>query len=508
LADNDLERRLVLALFAPQTEAPSLPSEAYDFGGARMLAYFATVPVNEDPGTEANYGANIGMRRAAELGLWEAGKVAPAAYDFATTLRWPAPAPGQPTPAMIGRRAGDYYLSRYGVPDLSQATRGRSDAGAVLPVYGTPGQPNLQFPGELILGQTLPDGKSLLLHQATATSATTTVGSPAAGIHLLSTNATGALAANLFSGTDWSGWVYIGGPILGKAVIADNPRRGSRILYAVDAITRELFVNRYPEAGSDPPTYDGWRSIGVQIQGTPVVAIDPATGNETVAFNDASGQTTIVTVSTGAPRAVLLPGNAKLTNLALAYAPGGLVVFGYEGDQLRQSVAGPDGTFSPLANVGPAAANRAPVAPLARFNPVAGQLEVLAAGANGALSLTHVKLGATRAEDTVSAPVNVGISTDTTPGMAVNTDTGDVMVLARSADLPVPEGEKLNPTAGQALTAVFRNSSGAFDPPSRIGIGLMPPGASPDVVYNPGTKQYERFVIGEDFQLYRNIVAP
>jgi hypothetical protein len=448
------------------------------------------------------------MRRAEELGLWEAGKVAPAAYDFATTLRWPAPAPGQPIPASIGRRASDYYLTRYGVPDLAQATRGRSDAGLVLPVYGTPGQPNLQFPGELIPGQTLANGNSLLLQQATATSATTTVGSPAAGIHLLATNITGALGANLFNGTDWSGWLYIGGPVLGKPVIADNARRGSRILYAVDAITRELYVNRYPEAGTDPPAYDGWRSIGVQVQGSPVVAIDPATGNETVAFNDASGQTTIVTVSTGAPAAVLLPGNAKLTDLALTYTSSGLVILGYEGDQLRQSVAGPDGTFSPLANVGPAASNRAPVAPIARFNPIASQMEVLAAGANGALSLTRVKLGATRAEDTVSAPINTGISTDTTPGMAVNTDTGDVMVIARGADRPLPEGERLNPTSGQALTAVFRNSSGAFDPPSRIGIGLMPPGASPDVVYNPGTKQFERFVVGEDNQLYRSVVAP
>jgi hypothetical protein len=92
--------------------------------------------------------------------------------------------------------------------------------------------------------------------------------------------------------------------------------------------------------------------------------------------------------------------------------------------------------------------------------------------------------------------------------MAVNSDTGDVMIIARSADRPIPEGERLNPTGGQALIAVFRNASGKFDPPARVGVGLIPSTAAPDVVYNGNTKQYEQFLVGEDFQVYRNVVGP
>jgi hypothetical protein len=161
--------------------------------------------------------------------------------------------------------------------------------------------------------------------------------------------------------------------------------------------------------------------------------------------------------------------------------------------------------FTDLDNMGPPVANRAPIAPVIRYNQVAGQIEILTAGENGALALTRVQASTS---PTVSAPLPVGISTDSPPGMAVNTDTGDVMIIARSADRPIPEGERLNPTGGQARTAVLRNASGRFDPPVRVGVGLMLSNAAPDVVYNGNTKQYEQFLVGEDSQVYRNVVGP
>jgi hypothetical protein len=505
IGSEDLQSKMALALFAPQEEPPLFPDEDPTFGEARMLAYYYQGAVTEDQGTGLDMAANIGMKRAAELGLWELGKAAPSGYDWATTLRWPAPAPGQPIPASIGRRAGDYYLTHYGLPSLSAADRARAEAGVVNPRLGTPGQPNLQFPGELIPGQTLANGGALLLKQVAATMATTTAGAPATAVHVAATNYSGAVATNLRAADNWAGWQFVGGPAIGKPIFADNPRTGARVLLVVDAITGQLYINRFAPSGSDPAAFQGWRPIGGKVSGTPAVAVDSATGNEAIVFNDPSGLTMVVTSENGVfgtPEP--LPGDPKLTDVAVAYTPLGIVVLGYEGPQLVMSVQ-IQRAFTDLDNMGPPVANRAPIAPVIRYNQAAGRIEILTAGENGALSLTRVTA---TTSPTVSAPLPVGISTDSTPGMAVNTDTGDVMIIARSADRPIPEGERLNPTGGQARVAVLRNSSGAFDPSSRVGVGLMPPNSAPDVIYNAIAKQYEQFVVGEDFQAYRNVVGP
>jgi hypothetical protein len=134
---------------------------------------------------------------------------------------------------------------------------------------------------------------------------------------------------------------------------------------------------------------------------------------------------------------------------------------------------------------------------------VSSQIELLVTGENGALQLGHLTLGSGGAADTFSGWMPVGITTDSTPGMEVNSDTGDIMVIARSADQPIPSGERINPTAGQALVAMFRNASGKFDPVTRVDRGLMPRGASPDVVYDANARQFHQFVVGDDNQIYR-----
>jgi hypothetical protein len=195
--------------------------------------------------------------------------------------------------------------------------------------------------------------------------------------------------------------------------------------------------------------------------------------------------------------------------VSIASTPSGFVVLGYDGTGQLQRTVQSGTTFSALANIGSVVATRAVGIPaVARFNATPGQLEVLQAGANGALQLLHVKLGSGGAADTVSAAVNVGISTDATPALAINTDNGDLMVLARVADLPIPSGERLNPQGSQARSAILRNAATTFLASTRIGLGLMPPGVPPDVFYNANTKQYVQLLVGEDYQLYRNTVAP
>jgi hypothetical protein len=497
---NDLQDRMAIALFAPQTAPPPFPNTDPNFGGATMLAYYVQGNLNRNDGTVATLGASIGVKRAIALGLWDDYVAVPSGYDWCNTLRWPAPATGHPVPANIGRRWQDYYLTLYGLPDLSIATGSLSDTDVVNPRKGTPGQPNYQFGVPPIPGQTLDDGSSLQFMQVSATAAST----PAGAIQIAAVDTNGGIATNTLTGDTWSGWQFVGGPVLGKPVFVDNPKSSSRILVTVDANTGQLYTNRFTASGSQPATPGGWRALGGKVSGAPVLAIDPATGNEAVVANDASGQTTVFTSQNGtfgAPQT--LPGNAKLSDLAAAYTPAGLLVLGFDGNQLRSTILDTSGKFSDLANVGAALPNRALIAPVVRFNSVAGQIEVLTAGPDGALQLARVKLGATRADDLVTAHLSAGISTDTTPGMAVNTDTGDVLVIARGADRPIPAGERLNPTRGYARTVMFRNASGKLDQPGQITTGQMPVGASPDAAYNPNTKQFEQFVVGDDNQVYR-----
>jgi hypothetical protein len=502
IQDDDLQDRIAIALFAPQGSAPVTPDTDLTFGGATMLAYYLQGNINENNGTTNTLGDAIGAHRAIDLGLWDDYEGAPSGHDWANVLRWPAPAAGQPIASQIGRRRKDYYLSHYGLPSLSNADRGASTAGAVNPRQGTPGQPNYQFPGELIPGQSSANGNSLQLLRVTATAAS---GSPAGSIQIAATDTSGAIATNLLSGDTWSGWQIVGGPVLGKPVFADNIKTSSRLLVAVDAITGQLYANRFAASGSNPPAFQGWQAVGGKATGTPAVATDAGTGVEILVFNDATGQTMVLASQKGKfGPSQALPGNPKLTDLAAVFSTSGLAILGFDGGQLRRSIGDPSGAFGDLANVGSAFNNRGPyIATVARYNSVSDQIEVLVTGESGALQLGHLKLGSGGAADTFSGWLPVGITTDSAPGMAVNSDTGDLLVIARGADLPIPQGERLNPTAGQALVAMFRNASGKFDPVTRVDRGLMPRGASPDVVYDDKAKQFQQFVVGDDNQVYR-----
>src|SRR5207245_1678613 len=99
-------------------------------------------------------------------------------------------------------------------------------------------------------------------------------------------------------------------------------------------------------------------------------------------------------------KALPLPGSAKLADVFIASTPSGFVVRGYTSTGQLQRTVLSGTTFSALSNLGSALATRAIGIPaVARFNAGPRQLEVLQAGANGALQLLHVKLGSGGAAD-------------------------------------------------------------------------------------------------------------
>src|SRR5205814_1192321 len=146
-------------------------------------------------------------------------------------------------------------------------------------------------------------------------------------------------------------------------------------------------------------------------------------GNEAVTFNDATGVTMVALATNGTFAAAKpMPASAKLVDTAIVSTPTGFVVLGFTATgQLQRSLLAADGTPGALTNIGAVIANRTALAPVAKFNTVASQIEILEVGAAGALQLLHVKLGTGTAADTVSAAVSTDFATDAQPALAVNT---------------------------------------------------------------------------------------
>jgi hypothetical protein len=525
---SDLLPEMSLAVYAPTT-GNAVPTVA---DGTMVAYYFQGDPFTVDRDAYA-------YNKAVVAGLWRLGDSAanlndpqhPRAFNWMRALRM---GPGA-YPPNHGRSADDYYYTLVGVPAIDNPgmdlTNPPANAPDTMNRAGTPTRPNYLWGVPPISGQIQ---AGLFAVGAQAVPATLAANSPTTGVVVAALSKDGVVGTTVFANNQWSPFLVFTGPPIDGMTLIDNPKRLTRTLL-VKAVGSGALGGAI--GGADPGSaFGGLRDLGVAVKSAPVAVVDPATGDEYYVVVNTSGAvgfsknvngtlsafTAIAGVTTDAP--VAAAWNSDI---------GSLVVVAWNGNQLALNSTDATGTFGTWQNVGPAVTDRpAGMAPLVAFNPSAKQVEILLlSGKATAADVGHARAQMTRTATTISATVTkVGsLPTSTAPAIAVNSDNGQIRLLARPGTKepgldPQTSGDDHGltadpadtPQSGFVLTSTFNGT--AWSALSRVALGRLPgpspatplfkTAVAPITLYDANTKRFNDILIGEDAQIYHLVVAP
>jgi len=516
--------------------APTADNQPPTVDNGTMLCYFFYGDLDE---TDKEL---IGYTKAVKNKLWKDGDAAgptgkndaavPKAIEWVVALRM---GPG-PYPADYGRSTADYYLTLAGIKEIS--IEGLSVTNPTTPApnetnrAGTPHQPNYLHPGQPIAGQIAAAFRSV---QAQATTASLVADAPATGLQVVGINPDGAVATSLYSNNAWSPWTPMAGlaAVEGVAMV-DNPKLAARSLLLRAKADGALSLST--AAGDRDTVFGATTGLGLKAQFAPAAAVDPATGNEYYVAVEAGTGAIQVAVNQNGKVGAWQPIAGAKTDAPVAARfspdPAGLNVVYWNGNQLVLSRLGADGTFAAPQNLGAAVSNRpAGMGPVVDWNPAARRLEVVVLTGDALKAdLQHSRVELTAAgEAKASAFAKIGgIGTNALPAIAIDSNSGQIRLLARGGgtepgvnpgqdgtvhDLDFTEND---PQAGFVFETTFDGTT--WSTPNRIGLGRLP-GTSPATplfkapvgpvtLFDPNTKRFQDFLIGEDAQIYHNPVAP
>jgi hypothetical protein len=525
---SDLLPEMSLAIYAPTT-GNAVPTPA---AGTLVAYYFQGDPAAVD---KDMYGYN----KAVAAGLWKLDDSAanlndplhPRAFNWVRALRM---GPGT-YPANHGRTADDYYYTLVGVPAIdnpgmdvvnppAEAPRTMNRAGTLaLPnyVWGVP-----PIPGQIAAG--------LFAVSAQAVPASLVANTPATGVTVAALSKDGVVGTTTFANSQWSPFAVLAGATVDGMALIDNPKRLTRTLL-VKAVGTGAVGSAV--SGTDPgAAFGALRDLGVAAKFPPVAVVDPATGDEYYVVVTTAGAVSFSKAVDGTPAA--FAAIAGLTTDAPVAATwnsdiGSLVVVAWNGNQLVLNSTDAAGKFGTWQNVGPAVTARpAELAPLVAFNPAVKQLEILMLSGQGtAADISHTRAQMTRTATTISATVTkVGtMPTSVTPAIAVDSDTGQIRLLARPGTKepglnPQTSGDDHGltadpsdtPQSGFVLASTFNGTQ--WSALTRVALGRLPgpspatplfkTAVAPITLYDANTKRFNDILIGEDAQIYHLVVAP
>jgi hypothetical protein len=507
---DELRPEMSLAVYAPTTnnEPPSVAD-------GTMLAYYFQ-------GDVANIDRDAhGYNKAVQSKLWKDGDAVPTGdkLEWGVGLRMGPP----PYPATHGTSAADYFLQLSGFPTLTNAgfdlVRPPAPSPATKNRPGTPGQPNYLHPGQPLPGQIAANFWSVRVQAFPVSLAQN---APPAAMQVVALGNDGRVATSLFNNNAWSPLTPLADvKEMEGVVFVNNPQRSGRTLLlrgkGEGAITISTATGDQPFAAAT--------AANVKAQFTPVAVVD-AQGREHILVVETGSGNILHGVIEGGKLGAFEPIAGATTNAPVAAAvttdPAGLAVLSWKDSQLVLYLLGADGKFGAGINIGSAFASRLPgIAPALNWNPQAKRLEVVAVtGTAEASELQHARIELTATEAKVGAVTKIaGIDTNAPPAIAVNPETGQVRMLVRGGGpepgiSPRDDGEPGGPQSGFVLELTFDGN--AWSAPKRLGIGRLPgPSAAtprftfpvaPETIFDPNTKRFQDFLIGEDGQIYHSAI--
>jgi hypothetical protein len=525
---SDLLPEMALAVYAPTTNNVT-PTVADD---TMVAYYFQGDPFTIDRDLYA-------YDKATAAGLWRLGDSAgnlndpqhPRAFDWARALRM---GPGT-YPINYGRSADDYYYTAAGVPSIDNAgfdlTSPPADAPDTMNRAGTPALPNYLWgvpplPGQITAG--------LFAVSAQAVPATLAANSPATGVVVAALSKDGVVGTTVFANNQWSPFLVFSGPPIDGMTLIDNPKRQTRTLLVKAVGTGELGG---AIGGADPGSaFGGLTDLNMAVNFAPVAAVDPATGDEYYVIVDTKGAIGFSKAVNGTPGAfTAITGVTTDAPVAAVWNPdiGSLVVVAWNGNQLVLNSTDDTGKFGTWLNVGPAVTARpAGMAPVVAWNQGVKQVEiVMVSGDATAADLGHARAQMTRTATTINSTVTTiaSLPTSVAPAIAVNSDNGQVRLLARpgtkepgldprtgSDDHSLTADPPDTPQSGFVLASTFDGT--AWSALARVATGRLPgpspatpifkTAVAPVTLYDANTKRFNDILIGEDAQIYSVPLAP
>lgn len=511
---DELRPVMAIAVYAPTAN-----NEPPDIAAGTMLAYYF-----QGDDAESIDRDFFAYNKAVQSNLWKDGDFVPTTdtSERGQALRM---GPGA-YPADHGRKAADYYSTLSGFPSLDargfDTTTPPTPAPNTMNRAGTPGRPNYLHPGLPIPNQITAAFRSV---RAQAVAASLAQNAPPAGLQVVALNPDGVVATSLFANNAWSEWVPIAGtPAADGVTLLNNPQRATRTLIVRAKADGALSML---VAAGDRAAFGAATAMEARAQFAPAAVVDPATGNEHYIAVEAGTGNILHNVNEQGKLRGWRPIAGITTNAPVAAAwstdPARLGVLAWNGNQLMLTQMGADDNFGTWQNVGTAVSNRpAGIGPILVWNSQAKRLEVLAlAGAAQKADVQHARVEvAAIGEAKVGELTRVaGVGTNAKPAVGIRVDNGQIRMLVRGGGPepgPNPRNEPGDPRSGFVFELTFDGT--AWSAPQRVGTGRLPGAtaaepffaapAPPETLFDPNTQRFHDFLIGEDAQLYHNVVAP